>query len=133
MTASSVSEAIHPQTMGAYTDFLGWLSASAKHLTHPQTVFVLLFPCSTACTGPGVTLQAMLLFIPRLLSVLQVEMLVHGNASPAEVHNKKLEDTFAKMFGYMRCATRFTPFVFEEFVVSGDANRSRQLSLPAGL
>lgn len=35
--------------------------------------------------GPGVTVSAMLAFIPRLLSMLYVEMLVHGNASAAEV------------------------------------------------
>ncbi len=41
-------------------------------------------------SGPGITFQAMLLFIPRMLSVLNVEMLVHGNATAAEVHMARI-------------------------------------------
>ena len=36
-------------------------------------------------TGGGITVSAMLAFIPRLLGVLHVEMLVHGNATAEEV------------------------------------------------
>ncbi|CAN0499175.1 unnamed protein product, partial [Ectocarpus sp. 12 AP-2014] len=38
-----------------------------------------------AMEGPGITVPAMLAFVPRLLSVLYMEMLVHGNATATEV------------------------------------------------
>ncbi|CBJ49276.1 conserved unknown protein [Ectocarpus siliculosus] len=37
-----------------------------------------------AMEGPGITVPAMLAFVPRLLSVLYMEMLVHGNATATE-------------------------------------------------
>ena len=44
-------------------------------------------------TGPGITFQAVLSFVPRMLGVLYVEMLVHGNATAAEVWNSNVKLT----------------------------------------
>ena len=41
-------------------------------------------------TGSGINLSAMLAFIPRLMSMLHVEMLVHGNATAEEVRSKSV-------------------------------------------
>lgn len=42
-------------------------------------------PPVVAATGPGVNIAAVLDFLPRLLSRLHVEVLVHGNATATEV------------------------------------------------